>query len=79
MAVFEAQEIISIGCDGKEIEGRAAQLGWGHVTQDLECQGEESMVKWEGNWEPGDSCKQDQSSLAAVWAGARGRMVLIKV
>lgn len=33
----------------------------------------------QGNWEPGDSCKQDQSSLAAVWAGARGRMVLIKV
>jgi len=63
VGVFEAQGIISIGCDGEEIEGRAAQLGWGHVTQDLECQGEESVVKWEGNREPGTVV----SKIRVVW------------
>ena len=50
--VLEAQGIVSIGCDGEEIEVRAAKLGWGHIVQDLEFQSEESVVKWERVREP---------------------------
>lgn len=29
--VFGAQEIISVGCEGEEIEVSAAKLDWGHI------------------------------------------------
>lgn len=72
VAVFEAQGIIPIGCDREEIEGRAAKLGWGHVTQDLECQGGESVVKWKGSREPGTVVSKIRVAWQqyGLWPGA---------
>lgn len=50
--MFGAQGIVSVGCEGEEVEVRTAKLGWGDIIQGLNCQSEDAVIKREGTREP---------------------------
>lgn len=80
--VLEAQGIVSIGCDGEEIEVRAAKLGWAHIIRDLEYPSGSLWLNGKGigsHGQFGAGEGQDQSTLAAVWAGSGGWTGLISI
>lgn len=76
--MFKAQGSVSAGHEGEEIEGQAAELGWGHIIRDLECQSEESGLTPEGGRKPGTVW----SRIRGIWQqhglGLGAGMVLIR-